>query len=346
MPSSAKPIAVDILVTRETTPSGLYGLHDTLAGVGVNWEDVVAGVPGTPKFKVRKVAAKKELLHCAAGYVVAPDAAFDETDSADIVVVSGVLASTRERYTCEDRSAFEWLRGMHSRGSRLASSCAGAVVLAEAGLLDDQEATTHWAYGDVFRSFYPGVKLRLDKNLCYSAPDHGTVTSGGSTAWTELVLFLIAQYAGLKYARHTAKFWLLGDSGGVQAPYFAMTTGIPHDDAIIHESQHWVGDHYSSRNPVAQMTQLSGLPPTTFARRFKRATGYSPKDYVLAVRVQKAKHTLETSDETVEDIGRQVGYEDPVSFRRIFKRITGLTPGGYRRLFGLKRFDRYLTCSD
>ena len=89
------------------------------------------------------------------------------------------------------------------------------------------------------------------------------------------------------------------------------------------------------------MTELSGLAPATFARRFRRATGYSPMDYVQAVRVEEAKQMLETTGDSVEKIGFAAGYEDTASFRRLFKRKTGLNPGDYRRMLGKDRFKRY-----
>ena len=89
------------------------------------------------------------------------------------------------------------------------------------------------------------------------------------------------------------------------------------------------------------MTERAGLLPTTFARRFKRATGYRPMDYVHRLRVEEAKEMLETSDRAIDHIGREVGYEDPASFRRLFKRTAGVTPSIYRRRFGRRRFDRY-----
>ena len=76
-------------------------------------------------------------------------------------------------------------------------------------------------------------------------------------------------------------------------------------------------------------------------RRFKRAAGGRPIDYVHMLRIEKAKEMLEGSNNTVDEIGHKVGYEDPASFRRIFKRKVSLTPSVYRQKFGYGRFDRY-----
>jgi transcriptional regulator GlxA family with amidase domain len=89
------------------------------------------------------------------------------------------------------------------------------------------------------------------------------------------------------------------------------------------------------------MVQRSGLPPTTFNRRFRRATGYVAIDYVHTVRIEEAKQILETTETSIDSIGAEVGYEDAASFRRLFKRKSGLTPAEYRRLFGRRRFTKY-----
>ena len=109
----------------------------------------------------------------------------------------------------------------------------------------------------------------------------------------------------------------------------------------MNDCQVWLAEHYAVLDPVSAMIERSGLPPTTFARRFKRATGYRPMDYVHTLRVEEAKEMLEMSDCTIDHVGHEVGYEDPSSFRRLFKRKAGLTPSDYRRRFGSRRFDRY-----
>jgi len=215
-------------------------------------------------------------------------------------------------------------------------------MLAEAGLLDGLEATLHWAYRDMFRIHYPQIQLRMDQNLCVSGHDNQFVTSGGATAWEELALYLITQVCGVEQAAQTAKFWLIPYREESQAPFSVRTPPPPHDDGVVTECQEWIATHYEYPNPVAAMIQRSGLPPTTFARRFKRATGYRPMDYVHALRIEEAKQMLETESDAIDYIGREVGYEDPASFRRIFKRRVGLTPSIYRRRFGRSRFERFV----
>ena len=99
------------------------------------------------------------------------------------------------------------------------------------------------------------------------------------------------------------------------------------------ECQAWIAQNYACANPVATMAERSGLKPRTFARRFRTATGYLPMDYVHALRVEEAKQIIETETAAIDEVGFNVGYDDPTFFRRLFKRRIGLTPAAYRRKF-------------
>ena len=223
----------------------------------------------------------------------------------------------------------------------MASACTGSIMLAESGLLDGWEATSHWAYRDLIRIRYPEVRWRIQQELCVSGHDNQIVTSGGAMAWQDLALYLITRFCGVEHAANTAKFWLMLSREECQAPFSVMLRRVPHDDGVVSECQVWIAEHYEHPNPITGMVERSGLSPTTFARRFNRATGYRPIDYVHALRIEEAKEMIEIGDDAIDKIGREVGYEDPASFRRIFKRKVGLTPSIYRRRFSRSRFERF-----
>ncbi len=338
---SKRPTTVSILATTDTSASTLYGLFDVLNSVGVGWQTFVTGKRVEPQFDVRIVAAGREPFQCAGGVLVSPHFSVEEVEDTDVALVAARAISASTPPKDHDERNFHWLLNQQGRGTTMASACTGAVMLAEAGLLNGWEASSHWAYRDLFRIHYPEVRLRLDLDLCVSGHENQIVTSGGSTAWQELALYLITRFCGVEHAAQTAKFWLIPNREEIQASFAAMAQGIPYDDGVVNECQVWIAEHYENPNPITAMVERSGLPSTTFARRFKRATGYGPMDYVHALRVEEAKEMLETSSAAVDQIGREVGYEDPASFRRLFKRKVGLTPSIYRRKFGRSRFERF-----
>ncbi len=334
-----KPISVSILATPDTSASTLFGLFDVLSTVGVGWEQFISGKPENPRFDVRIVATGREPFQCGNAMVI-PHCSIEEAQDTDIAIIASFVAPGLVLRDHDERE-FEWLYDLKSRGSTIGAVCTAVSLLAESGLINGLEATTYWAIGDLVRSRYPQVLWRTDQNLCCSGNDDQIVTTGGATSWQELALYLIVRYCDVESAAQAAKFWVIPDRGESQAPYSVDPMRIPHGDRVISECQNWIAGKFYEANPIAAMIEHTGLAPTTFARRFKRATGDRPMDYIHMLRIERAKQMLEGTDDAVDEIGRVVGYEDPASFRRIFKRKVSLNPSIYRRKFGFGRFDRY-----
>ena len=317
----------------ETSAAVLYGLYDVLTSVGTAWPDMTSASAGEARLDVRIVAASGEPFRCVGNLTIEPHAAIADVDEADAVVICDMFTAIDEpprgRYVAESA----WLRAMHERGTLIASVCAGSLVLAESGLLDGRSCAGHWAYVDLFESAYPRVRFKAGSILDLSNEAVGVVTAGGATSWQELALYLIGRFCGPADAMRTAKIYLLAGHQDGQLPFSAMTRRPHLEDGVIAESVTWIEANYTTPNPVAAMTERSGLTPRTFARRFQTATGRRPIDYVHALRIEGARQRLEVGDDSVDDVGFAVGYADPTFFRRLFKRVTGLTPAAYRRKY-------------
>ena len=182
------------------------------------------------------------------------------------------------------------------RGATLATACSGAVLLAEAGLLDGQEATTHWAYCDILRSRYPEVKVRAQRALVVSGDGQRLVMAGGGTSWLDLALYLIARFVGVDAAMQVARINLIDWHAIGQQPFARLARSRQVDDAVIARCQTWIAEHYHEPAPVAAMVRLSGLAERSFKRRFRQATGMSPLEYVHTLRLEEAKQMLEAGD--------------------------------------------------
>jgi transcriptional regulator GlxA family with amidase domain len=325
-----KPV-VALLAAPETSPSVLYGLYDVLVSVGAVFADMTIGEPGDALLDVRIVAAGREPFRCFGQILVEPHDSIGDLANVDVAIVCDMYtpidSPPRGRYWRE----IDWLRRMHAGGSLIASVCTGSLVLAEAGLLDGRQSSCHWAYRDLFRKHYPRVELTEDSILNLTSESQGVITAGGVTAWQDLALHLISRLCGPAQALQTAKVFLLAGHEDGQRPFAAMTRPNQVRDALIGQCQAWIAQQYRSTNPVAAMTERSGLQPRTFARRFRSATGYLPIEYVHAVRIEEARRILETEACATGEVGYQVGYDDPTFFRRLFKRKTGLSPAAYRR---------------
>ena len=336
MPNVEK-LKVDLLVRPESVGSIIYGIFDALKLTGIGYERLVNGEAGNPLVDVRIVSASSESFRCIGGVPVIPDAALAEANDADVIICANLSFSLEESPKGRFPEEVVWLRRQYARGATIATVCSGAVLLAETGLLDGQEATTHWAYQDFLRQYYPDVNLRSERVLTVAGKDDRLVVAGSVASWQDLVLYLIGRFLGPEHAVRIAKALLLTDHAGGQLPYTVLNRQVQKEDPLIGECQEWIADHYAEHEIVQSLLDRSGLAQRTFNRRFKAATGYGPMEYVHTVRVEEAKQLLEASDTSIDTIAHEVGYEDPRSFRRLFQRLVGITPRDYRRKFSHKQ---------
>jgi transcriptional regulator GlxA family with amidase domain len=264
---------------------------------------------------------------------VEPAAACDEVEHADLIIVPELWLGPDEHLKGRYPALAAWIRARYRAGAHIYSACSGAVMLAETGLLDGCDATSHWGYQELFRREYPQVRFRPEPNLCFAEPSGRIVTAGGTTSWHDLALHIIARHVNPGEALRIAQVYLLKWHDEGQLPYAPLVRELPRADALVRECQQWLGEHYREPGAVAGVVQHARVPERTLKRRFKAATGLAIIDYVQNLRIEEAKRRLESSDEAADDIGAAVGYEDASFSRRLFKRRTGVTPGRYRRLF-------------
>jgi transcriptional regulator GlxA family with amidase domain len=329
--NSLRDLSVGLVAIPQTSAAVLYGLHELFASVGVVWELATGRSVKARRMVPQILAEKQRSLRSTLGVPMKPDRTFANSGDPDIILVPDFDLTNIESIRWDEPTRF--VREQYNRGAVICSVCTGSVLLAEAGLLDGLDATTHWYAESMFRSRYPNVRLRPERILTVAGPGHRIVTGGGASSWNELALYLIARFSGIDEARRIAKVFLLGDRSEGQLPFATLALPTQHDDAVIAKCQNWISKHYECANPVEAMIDQSGLPSRTFARRFKSATGYTPIEYVQTLRVEEAKQLLESTDDGVDDIAADIGYDDPRSFRRLFKRATGTNPSQYRQRF-------------
>ena len=232
------------------------------------------------------------------------------------------------RYAVES----QWLRDRYSSGVTIATACTGAMILAEAGLLDGQDATTHWAYCEAMGSKYPSVRLHPNRSLVVSGQGR-LIMAGGGSSWHDLTLFLIARFVSTEEAMRVARLHLLDWHHTGQQPFAALMRSRQVNDAVIARCQEWIARHYQRDAPVAAMAALSGLPERSFKRRFAQALGMPPLEYVHALRLEESKRLLEVSALPLDEIAGRVGYGDATFLGRLFRRKVGVTPAQYRKRF-------------
>jgi len=307
MSTPPKPVNVAILAFPETTASVTYGLYDLFMAAGRDWGFVVDGQPGPSLMHPRIVSARRETFAAVNDVPIAPQATLVEVRDARIVCVPELAVPPSAPLDGKFAEEIAWLRQCYQSGATLATACSGAVLLAEAGLLDGQEATTHWAYCDVLRSRYPTITVRKERALVVSGEGQRLVMAGGGTSWQDVALYLIARFVGVDAAMHVARINLIDWHAIGQQPFARLARSRQVSDADIARCQTWIAEHYHEPSPVSAMVQLSGLAERSFKRRFQQATGMSPLEYVHTLRLEEAKQLLESGDTSIETVANEVG---------------------------------------
>jgi transcriptional regulator GlxA family with amidase domain len=215
-------------------------------------------------------------------------------------------------------------------GSRIASICTGAFVLAAAGLLDGLRATTHWRAARELAALYP--RVTVDPNVLYI--DHGKIlTSAGATAGIDLCLHMVRQDYGAAAAANAARLALvpLVRDGG-QAQYIADERS-PVGTALAPVLE-WMEKHLDAELSLDTIANRARTSTRTLSRRFKEQTGMTPLAWVLRARVRRAQALLESTAANVEEVAAEVGFESAAILRIHFHRLVGVSPTAYRRRMG------------
>lgn len=333
MPTPSSPITVALIAAPAVSAATLYGFYDALCSAGRDWQ-MLHGDPA-PQSLFRPIVVSRDggTVTGANEVPIRAECSLADCPPVQAACITDLALPPGEPLGDRYDAEIAWLRERHDAGTLIASACSGALLLARTGLLDGLDATTHWAYCDALRRDHPATRWHPERGLVVAGGDRRIVMAGSGVVWHQLVLFLIARFAGAQAAMQVARINLLDLNPTSPSAYASLTHGAQAADPLIARCQQWAAQNYQVESPVAQMVALSGLPERTFKRRFTQVTGMSPLDYVHTLRLEEAKQMLEAGDLPVEAIALEVGYQDASFFGRLFRRKVAITPAQYRRRF-------------
>ena len=241
------------------------------------------------------------------------------------LVVSGGQG-VEEAARCARTLAF--VRAVARRGVRVASVCSGAIILAEAGLLDGKRATTHWQRTRHFLSVYPQVKLEPDQIF---VRDGDIWTSAGITAGIDLSLAMIAEDFGEEIAQKTARQLVLYHRRSGGQSQFSSLLELKAPTGRFAALLAWAREHLDAPLTVEDMAEQAGMSARHFTRAFVAETGTTPSKAVERLRIEVAKARVQSSSEAIERVAETTGFRDPERMRRAFIRAFGQPPQSLRR---------------
>lgn len=248
-------------------------------------------------------------------------------ETADLIFVPGYRLPDREPPPAVLADA---LRAAHDRGARIAAISTGAFALAESGLLDGKRATTHWHYSRTLAERYPSVNV--DERVLFV--DEGSVlTSAGAASGIDLCLHILRKESGMAIANHAARRLVAAPyrSGG-QAQYLPQSVPETHGERFT-RTREWALRNLEHPIGIADLARHASVSSRTFSRRFLDETGYTPMQWVMRARVDRARELLEETDLSVDEIAATVGLGTATNLRRRFRSVLGTTPTDYRKTF-------------
>ncbi|OUC93519.1 helix-turn-helix domain-containing protein [Streptosporangium minutum] len=291
----------------------------------------IFGIPrpelDVPWYELRVCAETPADLRIVGGFTMRAEYGLGAVAGADTVIVPGV-ADVSGRVSPELVAA---LRAAHARGARIVSICSGAFALAEAGLLDGREATTHWKYAELLQHRFP--RVRVNPDVLYVDGDD-VLTSAGSAAGLDLLVHLVRKDHGPGVANSVARRLVIPPHReGGQAQFIqAAVTPVEDGDAVA-TAMAWALDHLAEPITVAGLAKVAHMSQRTFIRHFARQTGTSPLRWVIAQRIAASLAVLESTAAPIEEVALSVGFDSPVTFRHHFTRAMRTSPSAYRRAF-------------
>ncbi len=335
VPRNKTVLDVTVVLLEAGYASTAIGPIEVFHSAGLLWNWLHGDTP-QPRFRVRTASIDGKGVTSICSLGLTPELAIQDVEQTDIIILPASGWDVQERIA-RDTPLLPWLREWHARGACIAGICTGVAFLAECGLLDGRQATTHWAVADILRQRYPNVLWRPEQ---FVTEDHRILCSGGVYASIDLSLYLVEKFCGREIALQCAKSLLLSMPRGRQPGYSVLPLSRPHADDKIRLAEEYLRENFHRDLSIDVLADHAGMGPRNFIRRFKTATGRLPGVYAQMLRVAAAKELLEHGAASIQAVCSQVGYRDLAFFRRLFRRHTAMTPAEYRRRFGRMSFDR------
>ncbi|WP_158939716.1 GlxA family transcriptional regulator [Burkholderia sp. S171] len=222
-----------------------------------------------------------------------------------------------------------FLRDALKTSQRIAATCTGAFVLAEAGLLDGRRATTHWYFARALQRAYPQVKMEEDRIFIADGP---IWTSAGASAGIDLALALVEKDLGTDTARLVAKKMVVYHRrAGGQSQYSALLELDAKSDRV-QTALAYAKANLTAKLSIEELADVAHLSPRQFSRVFTDETGQSPARAIENLRVEAARLMMEAGRHSVDVVARESGFGDRERMRRAFLRAFGQSPQAMQRM--------------
>lgn len=264
--------------------SSITGSFQIMARANEYWQKM----GNKPKMEIRIAGFVKE-IHLDNGLFSIHPMNIRDIKKTDLLIIPSI-SYDYENTIKENKELITWIREQYKSGAEIASICTGAFLLAATGLLDGKTCSTHWNAAADFRRLFPNTRLLTDKLITV---EKGIYTNGGAYSFLNLVLFLVEKYFDRQTAILCSKVFQIDMERTSQSPFFIFQTQKNHGDELIYEAQNYIEENLGERFSFEGLALRLAISRRNFDRRFIKATGNTPVEYLQRVKVEVAKKTLE-----------------------------------------------------
>jgi transcriptional regulator GlxA family with amidase domain len=288
--------------------------------------------PGPPRYRVELAALEAGPIQTQGGLLLHATLPLEQVRGpVDTLLVPGGLVTIPR--DAEPKLPAH-LRRLAGSARRVASVCTGTFLLARAGLLDGKSATTHWMASEELQRQHPRCEVVADRIF---VRDGRVWTSAGVTSGMDLALALVEEDLGRERARTVARLLVmyLHRPGG-QSQFSVPLSSQWAARAPVREVQEWLPEHLREDLSVEALAHRAAMSPRNFARAFRTQVGVTPAKYIERLRVEAARASLESTQQTIKEIATEAGFGTLETMHRVFKRTLGVTPAEYRLRFSAR----------
>ncbi len=280
--------------------------------------------------KIDLVGLSKEPVLYQGLFEIRPTASINEVQKTDLVIISPISGDLNAQIK-KNNAFVKWIKNQRiENNAELASLCKGAFLLAETGLLNGKNCATHWTAHDLFKQKYPDVNLMPESIIC---EDNGIYSSGGAYSILNFTLYLIERYFGRETAIYCSKVAEIEFDRRSQTEFIIFNGQKNHSDKAIKTAQEIIETNYKEKLSVEELASKVHLNSRSFLRRFKKATGNTPLEYIQRVKIEFAKKQLERTSKTILEVMYDTGYNDDKAFRKTFRKYSGMSPKEYQKKY-------------
>ncbi len=300
--------------------SSITGSFEILTRANEYWRKM----GNKPMMEIR-IAGFVSELKLDVGFFSVHPVSINEIGQTDLLIIPSVYYD--DNIIKENKELITWIREQYKSGAEIASICSGAFLLAATGLLEGRTCSTHWNVASNFKRLFPNINVHTD---VLTTAGRGIYTNGGGYSFLNLILFLVEKYFDRQTAILCSKIFQIDIERTSQSAFSIFQTQKDHGDELVCKAQTYIEENLSEKISFEKLASKLATSRRNFDRRFIKATGNTPVEYLQRVKVEVAKSTLEKGRKSIFEVMIEVGYSDDKAFREVFKKITGLSPLDYR----------------